>query len=223
MLNYLKKFKMPACKKTNKDREKDKSREFVLVLYPENEAHCLAYLALTGCQYSALCVLHDKDTYIEDKIDEETGEFLHKAGDLKKDHYHFYIKFRNPRSISGIAKELNIEPHLIEFCESNMKAYAEYMLHWGKHGGAGKYIYDLENLEGALKSSVMKILSNEPVDLQVYKIFKYIRSIETITNFNAVTDWAFKNGYFGVLRSNHSLVDKWITAHNNRFYYQKYK
>ena len=79
MLNYLKKFKMPACKKTNKDREKDKSREFVLVLYPENEAHCLAYLALTGCQYSALCVLHDKDTYIEDKIDEETGEFLHKA------------------------------------------------------------------------------------------------------------------------------------------------
>ena len=151
---------MPARKKQSKDREKDRAREFVLVLYPENEAHSLAYLALTGCQYSALCVLHDKDTYIEDKIDEQTGEFLHKAGDLKKDHYHFYIKFRNPRSISGIAKELNIEPHLIEFCESNMKAYAEYMLHWGKYATAGRYVYDVEDFEGTLKGFAKEKLIN---------------------------------------------------------------
>lgn len=214
---------MPARKKQSKDREKDRAREFVLVLYPENEAHSLAYLALTGCQYSALCVLHDKDTYIEDKIDEETGEFLHKAGDLKKNHYHFYIKFRNPRSISGIAKELNIEPHLIEFLESTFKDYAEYMLHWGKHATEGRYIYDIEDFEGMLKSTARDKLTNEDKNLSLIKIFEYIQSIDTITNFNAVTSWTVKNGYFGVLRSNHSLVDKWITAHNNRFYYQKYK
>lgn len=214
---------MPARKKINKDREKDRAREFVLVLYPENTAHSLAYLKLTSYQYSALGILHNKDTYTDDKIDEETGEFIHKAGDLKKEHYHFYIKFRNPRSISGFAKELGIKPHLIEFCESGFINYAEYMLHWGKHGGAGKYIYDVDNFEGMLKSSAISKLTNEPKDLQLYKIFLYIRSFDTITNINVITEWAFKNGYFGVLRSNHSLIDNWIVTHNNRFFYKEFK
>ena len=116
---------MPARKKQNKDRKTGKQREFVLVLYPnDNEMHSLAYLKLTSFQYSALGVLHDKDTYTDDKVDEETGEFIYKAGDLKKPHYHFYVKFRNQRYINGVAEELNIENHLIDFLDSNFVSYA---------------------------------------------------------------------------------------------------
>ncbi len=214
---------MPARKKQGKDREKDKAFEFVLVLYPENEAHSLAYLKLTSPQYSALGIFHDKDVCPEDVLDEETGELKYKAGDLKKEHYHFYIKFRNQRYISGLSKELGIESHLIQFLDKTFKDYAEYMLHWGKHAKAGRYIYDVEDFEGMLKSTARDKLTNEDKNLSLIKIFEYIRSIDTITNINVITDWAIKNGYFGVLRSNHSLIDKWITAHNNRFYYQKYK
>ena len=86
---------MPAQKKIDKDREKDKSYDFVFVLYPENEAHTLAYLKLTSYQYNALLILHDKDVHPEDVKDDETGELIYKAGDLKKEHYHVYVKFRS--------------------------------------------------------------------------------------------------------------------------------
>lgn len=208
---------MSARKKTNKNREKDKAQEFVLVLYPENEVHSLAYLKLTSPQYSALGIFHDKDVYPEDVIDKETGELIHKAGDLKKEHYHFYVKFKSQRYISGVAKELGIESHLVEFLEYTFKDYVEYMLHWGKHGKAGRYIYDIDNFEGTLKSTARDKLTNEDKNLSLYKIFTFITSQDGRVNINLVTNWCFKNGYFGLLRSNHALISKWIDEYNFRF------
>ena len=46
-------------------------------------------------------ILHDKD------INEDTG-------DLEDKHYHIYLEFPNPRSISAIAEELNIDSDMIE-------------------------------------------------------------------------------------------------------------
>lgn len=209
---------MPARKKQNKDREKDKAQSFVLVLYPENENHSLAYLALTSNRYAALGVLHDKDTYTDNKVDEETGEFIYKAGDVKKEHYHFYVQFRNRRYISGLAKELNIEEHLIEFCESNMKSYAEYMLHWGKHGGPGKYVYDVEDFEGTLKGSAKEKLIHEDKGLQVSKILNYIDSLTGVIYYSDVYKWAFANGYGSVCTGRINVIKTFVEDHNARFY-----
>ncbi len=209
---------MPARKKQNKDREKDKAQSFVLVLYPENENHSLAYLALTSNRYAALGVLHDKDTYTDNKVDEETGEFIYKAGDVKKEHYHFYVQFRNRRYISGLAKELNIEEHLIEFCESNMKSYAEYMLHWGKHGGPGKYVYDVEDFEGTLKGSAKEKLIHEDKGLQVSKILNYIDSLTGVIYYSDVYKWAFANGYGSVCTGRINVIKTFVDDHNSKFY-----
>lgn len=209
---------MPARKKKDKDREKDKVFEFVLVLYPENEAHSLAYLALTSNRYSALGILHDKDVFIDDEVDEETGEFIHKAGDLKKAHYHFYIKFQNQRYISGLAKELNIEPHLIEFLESTFKDYAEYMLHWGKHGGAGKYVYDVDDFEGTLKGSAKEKLIHEDKNLSLFKILNYIDSLQGVIYYTDVYKWAFANGYGSICSGRINVIKTFVDDHNSKFY-----
>lgn len=209
---------MPAKKKKNKNRESDRSREFVLLLYPENELHSLAYLKLTSYQYSALGVLHDKDTYTKDIIDEETGELLHHEGDYKKEHYHFYIKFSNPRYISGIADELNIESHLIDFCDAGFKNYAEYMLHWGKHGGPGKYTYDTSDFVGVLKSSAIQKLSNEPPELKLHKIYLFIYNCANYVEYSDVYKWSFDNGYSGICTSRLNVIMQWIYDHNKRFY-----
>lgn len=213
---------MPARKK-NKDRVKDKDYNFVLVLYPENEKHSLAYLSLTSNRYSALGILHDKDIHPDDVIDDETGELKYKSGDLKKEHYHFYVHFKNQRYINGVSEELGIESHLIEFLESTFKDYAEYMLHWGKHGKAGRYVYDVEDFEGTLKGTAKEKLIHEDKNLSLYKIFEFITSQEGRVSINAVTSWCFKNGYFGLLRSNHALISKWIDEYNFRFAYQNNK
>lgn len=213
---------MPARKKQNKDREKDRVRKFVLVLYPnDNELHSLAYLKLTSYHYSALGVLHDKDVYTDDKVDEETGELIYKSGDLKKPHYHFYVEFRNPRMIKGVAEELNIESHLIEFCENNMLSYAEYMLHWGKHGGAGKYIYDVDCFEGSLAGVAKNKLTNEPVELRIDKIYRFIKQYEGVLNYAIVYEWAYKNGYGSICTSRLNVIKEFIYCHNDKFFNMK--
>lgn len=207
---------MPKPKKKQKDREKDKSREFVLILYPENEAHQLAYLSLTSNRYASLGVLHNRDTYTETKIDEKTGETIHSEGELKKEHYHFYVSFGNPRYISGLAKELNIEPHLIDFCNDGFKSYAEYMLHWGKHGGPGKYTYETDDFVGTLKGSAIQKLSNEPPDLKFYKIVRFIRCYDGYINVGHVYDWCFENGYQGIYMRYTNQIKDFIYLHNEK-------
>lgn len=212
---------MPKKKKIDKDRATDRSRDFLLLLYPENELHQLAYLKLTSGQYSALGVLHDKDKYTDDKIDEETGKLIHSEGDLKKEHYHFYVCFNNPRRILAIADELNIEEHLIDFCNSNFKSNAEYFLHWGKHGGAGKYTYDVDDFVGTLKSSAIQKLSNEPQDLKFYKIVRFIRQYSGFINYGIVYDWCFENGYQNVCLRYMSHIKEFIYIHNEKYYSEK--
>ena len=209
---------MPARKKINKDREKDKAFEFVLVLYPENEKHSLAYLSLTSNRYSSLGILHDKDTYTDDKVDEETGELIHKDGDLKKVHYHFYVKFNNQRYISGVAKELGIESHLVEFLEYTFKDYAEYMLHWGKHGGAGKFTYDVDDFVGTLKGSAKEKLIHEDKNLSLFKILNYIDSLQGVVYYTDVYKWAFANGYGSICSGRINVIRTFVEDHNAKYY-----
>lgn len=213
---------MPARKKRNKVREKDRARDFVLLLYPENTDHSLAYLKLTSYQYSSLGILHDKDTYTEDKLDKETGEVIHQAGDLKKDHYHFIVRFPNPRYIKAVAEELNIEAHLIDFLDSSFVQYAEYMLHWGKHSGAGKYTYDTVDFVGTLAGLAKEKLINEPKELQLSKILGYIESYKTIVRYTDVYKWAFANGYSSVCTGRINVVKTFVEDHNQRFYYKNF-
>lgn len=209
---------MPAKKKFKKDRDKDKSREFVLVLYPENEIHFLIYLKLTSYMYSSLGILHDKDVYTDTKVDEETGEIIHQEGDKKKEHYHFYLRFPNPRYISGLAEELGLEPHLIDFCDKGFITYSEYMLHWGKHGGPGKYTYDVDDLVGTLKGSALQKLSNEPSDLRLHKIYLFIQNSDCYLDYSKVYKWSFENGYGSMCTSRLNVIIQWICDHNKRFY-----
>lgn len=101
-----------------------KSRSFALELYPEDETHCdvLDYI-ISFFEYAY--ILHDKDRFDEDIFDEESKELIHKAGDLKKPHWHVIICFKNPRSVNSLKDELKLAH--IETC--NFYAYSRYLIH----------------------------------------------------------------------------------------------
>lgn len=208
---------MPAKRKQERDRDTFRSREFVFILYTETPEADLLYLKLTSYQYTTVGIFHDKDTYVEDVIDEESGELLHKAGELKKAHYHFYIRFRNPRYISGVASELGIDEHLIQFCDS-YRAYVEYILHWGKHGGAGKYTYEIDDLIGSLTGNAKQLMLKEPTDLKFDKIYRFIRSYNGFLDYATVYEWSYKNGYSGLCVSRYNVILEFIYEHNRPLY-----
>lgn len=116
-----------------------RSRSFALELYPEDETHVdkLEYIK-NFWEYAY--ILHDKDLWEEDVIDETTGEVKHKIGEIKKPHWHVIIVFKNPRSIESIEKELDLKH--VETC--NFYAYARYLIHKDQ---PQKYPYKKEEIQ----------------------------------------------------------------------------
>ena len=78
-------------------------------------------------------ILHDKD------CDLVTGE-------LKKEHYHYYMEFLNPRAISGISKEFGIPENMIQVVHQKRSALAYLLHHTEKAVADGKWQYTREEL-----------------------------------------------------------------------------
>lgn len=206
---------MPAKIKRNKSRETDKSRDFRILLYPENKEHALANMQIQLCHYNAVGILHDRDRYIDDVIDEETGELLHAKGDLKKEHYHYLITFRNPRYISGVATELGIEENLIQFCDRSRDSYVEYILHWKE---SGKFQYDVNDLVGNLAGECKNRILSIPVTLQFNEFVLFIQKHYGVIKYSDVYKFAYENGYVGAFLRYTSAIERFISEHNERYY-----
>lgn len=75
-------------------------RKLEIDLYPEHETVtagmienvCTSHDCITHWIY----ILHDKDVYVSDVLD-ENGTVLHRKGDLKKPHFHVFMKFNAPQ------------------------------------------------------------------------------------------------------------------------------
>ena len=189
-------------KKKKKDRQKDKSREFLLMLYPDNPKHAFLILALTAdnSTYQSVGLLHDKD------INLDTGE-------LKKAHWHFYIRFVNPRYITGVAKELDIEPHLIDFVESNFIENVKYFLHWNN---PEKAQYNIDDLKGNL-ANLAKIKISEltvPVEMQCAELFNFINSFSGFCSYSTLYNYSLSLGYEKAVRRNVYHFKALLDAHN---------
>ena len=83
-------------------------------------------------------IYHDKDTYINDILDDKTNEIIHKKGDLKTPHYHIYLRLKTDREPDEIKrwfmpKELKDEHGLSYNCLSqkvkSSVACIEYLTH----------------------------------------------------------------------------------------------
>lgn len=87
------------CSRTMNMGEK-RTRNWSTIIYPriteDDKTECpdnwAGILSEMGIK-CAVSPLHDRDVYTEDKTDRETGDVLHRVGDLKKPHRHVIIAF----------------------------------------------------------------------------------------------------------------------------------
>lgn len=189
-----------------KMNDEKKSRWFNLLLFPDNPQHNLAIMQLQTTKYMACGICHNMDCY---ESDSET----HSAGEIKKAHFHFILRCKNPRYKSGIAKELDIEPRFIDETAS-IKGSAKYLLHFGDDT---KYQYSPDDLVGCLKGEVIKILSadDKPSETECYFLVRdYINSFEKFVDVPMVFDYCAYNGVYAFARRNLGVIRELCFSHN---------
>lgn len=76
-----------------KENIKFRARNFNLVLYPEDETHTKA-IEYIERNYDYAIILHDRD--------------CNEYGEIKKEHYHIVLRFKNAKWNTALAEELKI-------------------------------------------------------------------------------------------------------------------
>lgn len=200
---------MKKSKNSIKKTTQSRGRLLCLLLYPDdNQSHKTALDTLYK-YYQVLTVCHNQDIYLYDETD-ENGNIIHSAGELKKPHYHILVQFRNARYISGVAKELGIEEHLIQKCNS-FDSYVIYMTHRDE---PMKYQYNVSDLKGALIDKAVRVLEcPETLEEQFFNIQNWIVS-HPKARYRELGEWCVSYGYM-------SLFMRYQSYFKEVFYEQK--
>lgn len=169
----------------------NKSRCFALELYPEDETH-MNILEYIIKYFSYVFILHDKDVFDKDVIDETTKEVLHKVGELKKPHYHVIITFNNARSLNKVLEELCCVGRIKHIETCNFYAYTRYLVHLDY---PLKHQYDVSEIQTNIRTRVENALKREynskEQDSRI--LIDYIKSKNSYITFMQLVDYAVDN------------------------------
>lgn len=194
--------------------DKYRSRNFLLLLYPEDPTHAEAMKRLDECGFQYAAILHDKDTWEEGEEDFDPAK--HTPGEVKKAHWHVVVKFLNPRWDTALAKELGIKTNYIWECK-DLNDRLLYLVH-AKH--PAKYQYDYDAVFGPLKPSLQKLLDNETEDERMLRIVDMIDDEPGKVSARAMLRKLGANGLYGEARRMGYLLKWLVEEHNAEFYMQ---
>lgn len=75
-------------------------------------------------------IFHDKDKYSDDVVSADSGQIVHRKGDIKVNHFHLVVSFYNACTLSACAKIFRTEkdnPRV--FSVGDMQKCYEYLIH----------------------------------------------------------------------------------------------
>lgn len=181
--------------------KKYKSRNFNLLLYPqEDETHRKAFDYIKkNYDYAMIC--HDKD--------------LNEFNELKKEHYHFVIRFDNPKWNTALADELGIKSNYIEESRS-LKRSLLYLIHYYDDN---KYQYDVSSVSGSLTNRLYEFMSNldKSSSEKFQELMKYIDDYEGELTPATFVRYSVSVGYLDLIRRNWNQFIVIINDHNDLF------
>lgn len=172
-----------------------RSRQCMLVLYPESQSDAIAYAQE---HWPCAWALHDLD------VDED--------GVLKKPHVHFVCNFPNARSFSGIAKELGVSEATVNRCNSLWGAW-QYLTH---EQNPDKYHYS-RNIIGTHNFEAPKPDGGQGNDepTQVAALL----TMPCMPTTRQMARWAFEHGCWKSFKENYAM---WRDINNEQKDAKKY-
>lgn len=165
------------------------SKNVMIILYNEPSRDVIEILRPTKWAY----IKHDKD--------------LQDNGEFKKIHWHLLLSFETKKSLSLIAKVLQVEENLIE-CVNNYKSVERYLIHLDN---GEKYQYNVED-----------VISNYDYKTQVYSTTESILQflIEKCEEYTSIKEFnlmIMKLGidYMKVYKAYYSMIKDVIYFNNS--------
>lgn len=195
---------------------KFKSRTLMLMLYPDNPDHKKAVDSIRDADIAYAIVLHDRDTW---SADDEIENPDHKAGDVKKPHWHIVLRFSNPCWNTSVCTRFGIEERFCKKADSCDEAL-EYLIH---KNHPDKFQYHVDDVSGDLSSRLAMLVGKDgkTEDEQVLEILHFIEATEMHVSYSQLVRWACQSGHYGYLRQGGSLLCKVLDEHNARLMLSK--
>ena len=179
-------------------KEKYRSRKFCVLLYPnEDQTHKKAY-DFIKLNYDYASIEHNKDK--------------NEQGEIKKSHTHIVISFPNAKWNTALSEELGITPNYIEKCRSLDNAL-EYLIHYNDDT---KEQYDIEEVQGNLKSQLKKIMSVDGKDEneKALELVDFIRTYPLELDEFTFIQYVCSVGMWDVFRRASFVYLRLIDKHN---------
>lgn len=172
-----------------------RSRLFALLLYEEDESHKKAIQYIKN-NYDYAMILHNQDC-TED-------------GEIKKEHYHVVIRFRNARTIRCVFMELGIEPNYIQVCRS-FDGAVRYLIH---KDDVDKFQYSATEIQTNIIQSVNKALCDKAEEDDIVPlILAFIESSGKLSVTELCT-YCVNNGFWSAYRRGASVFHLVLQEHN---------
>lgn len=192
-------------------KDKYRARVHALILYPDNESH-IEVLDKIAKSYDYAGIKHDRDTWTEEdeKINPE-----HKAGELKKEHFHIVLRTPNATWNTALCKELGLEER---FCEQarNFENALQYLIHYND---TDKAKYEIDEVFGSmktkLKESINKVEKSEGE--KVVELIAWIDEYRAKLTVSEFAKFCASNGYWSEFRRSGAIFCKIIDEHNQWF------
>lgn len=168
-----------------------------------------------SCSYAY--IKHDKDMYLSDTFNDKF-QLIGRCGDLKKVHYHCYVKFNSPVLIDTFELNFNVSPsdyHIFKPKDfDNKLLYLAHVLH------PDKYQYSLNDIHTNIRdyvdylySSISNIKSNDVIQDAMDFISSidvdYFVSVNSLLNFLYSQGWSLKD-----FKSSMFTINLLINEHN---------
>lgn len=193
---------------------------FEFILYTSNQNHIDIINMITNSndiRYIGIC--HDRDTYTDEDLNEaliDGREITWQVGDLKKEHYHFYLYFNQNTSIDELLSLFPIEKNNIQFI-ANEKEALIYLLHRNRPEKYQYSIVDVVYNDIALFNKLKKYINQEELkdeNLGSSKIVKYINEYPRMLSIASLTNYVLTNNLWSVYRRGFAIFCKLVQEHN---------
>lgn len=181
--------------------EKFRSRNFCLLLYPEEDISHKKALDYIKLNYDYALITHTND---------KTEE-----GSLKKAHTHVVISLPNGKWNTALASDIGIEYNYIQRCRSLNNAL-EYLIHYNDDS---KYQYSINDVQGSLKSKLIRILQNDKKDEneKAFQLIDYIYNKREYISMVEFCQYCCEIGMWDVFRRAGAIYIRLLDEHNSRF------
>lgn len=176
-----------------------RSKYYSLVLYPNEDATHKSCIDYISSHFDYALIKHNcdlKDNSLE----------------LKKEHYHVVIAFKNYRYLNSLIEELNISSNYIETSNS-LESALKYLIHFDNKE---KYQYSIDDVSGTLKEKLRFYVDKAQRTGESSETLLILETIDSMGYIYLKEFMTFicENDLYSTYRRNYIAFKDIITEHN---------